>query len=413
MRTPLRIAVLSLHTCPLSRPGVGDAGGMNVYIRETVRVMASQGVLVDVFTRSHGDADEDVWLGAGCRLVHVDAGPPDTAKDDLIPWLETLAQGVREFAQSHGGAYDGVLSHYWLSGLVGARLRETWRCPHVAGLHTLALAKARAFPLEAAPPRRVEGERLVVREADLLLAATEHDRDVLIADYQADASRIVIAPPAVDTGRFAPRDRADCRRRLGLPVSGQHLLFVGRTIPLKGIDVLLEALSLMDPAVSALIVGGELGGREHESLRTVARRLGVAEQVTLVGSVPHEYLPLYYGASDVCVVPSYYESYGMVALEALACGRPVVASKVGGLVAVVDDGVNGFLVTAGSAEELAKALTTLLGDRDLRDSLGSAGVESVRHRRWEQTAETILSRLADTSGAAHRPIEEPLAVPRS
>jgi D-inositol-3-phosphate glycosyltransferase len=386
---------------------------MNVYVRETVRVMASRGVLVDIFTRRHGDADEDVALGTGCRLVHISAGPPGTAKRDLPPWLESFVQGVEEFARREGGAYGGVVSHYWLSGLAGIRLRDLWGGRHVAGLHTLAVPKSRAFPYETLIPARIAGERLVVKEADALLAATIHDHEALVVDYGADGDRIVVAPPAVDTARFRPRDRQDCCRELGLSAEGRRLLLVGRTIPLKGIEVLFEALSLMARDVSALIVGGELNGREHESLAATARRLGVVERVTFVGSVPHEDLPLYYGASDVCVLPSYYESFGLAALEALACGRPVVASKVGGLASVVDHGVNGFLVTSGSPDEFVKATATLLGDQDLWHSLGLAGVESARHRGWEQTAETILGCLADPGMAAHPPIEASVAIPRS
>ncbi len=386
---------------------------MNVYVRETVRVMASKGVLVDIFTRRHGGADEDVALGVGCRLVHIEAGPPDIAKGDLAPWLASFVQGVEEFARRTGGAYDGVVSHYWLSGLAGIRLRDLWGGRHVAGLHTLAVPKSRAFPHDAVMPARVAGERLVVKEADALLAATTHDHEALVVDYGADEKRIVVAPPAVDTARFRPRDRETCCRRLRLSAEGHRLLFVGRTIPLKGIEVLFEALSLMTPDTSAVVVGGELNGHEHELLAAAARRLRVVERVTFAGSVPHQHLPLYYGASDVCVLPSYYESYGLAALEALACGRPVVASKVGGLESVVNHGVNGFLASPGSPEEFAKAITTLLSDQDLCRSLGLAGVKSARHRGWAQTAERILGCLVDPAPAARSALDASVAIARS
>ncbi len=369
---------------------------MNIYVRETARVMASRGVSVDVFTREHLHTDEDLvdWA-PGCRLIHVPAGPLETTKDDLPRWLETFVEGVLERTRGNAEPYGGIVSHYWLSGLAANRLREHWGAPHAAGFHTLALAKPQAVDEEQVGPEREAGEREVIAGADALLAATDHDRETLVADYGAAPSRILTAPPGVDTRRFRPLRRDDCCRRLGLSESGHRLLFAGRTIPLKGIPVLLEALSRLPADVSAIIIGGSLGDGPQRSLADTARRLGVSDRVQFEGSVPHQQLPLYFGAADTCAVPSYYESYGMVALEALACARPVVASRVGGLESVVDHGVNGLLVTPGSSEELSDALLMLLRNKRYRESLGSAGVDKARRCTWERTTESIMGALVE------------------
>jgi len=368
---------------------------MNIYIRETARAMAARGVLVDVFTRQHLDPDEAADWGAGCRLIHVPAGPLETANGDLRRRLRSFADEVVERTRGEMLRYEGIVSHYWLSGLVAHRLREHWGAPHVAGFHTLALAKPEAFRNARDASERVAGEREVIARADLLLAATPHDRATLVADYSAAPSRIVQAPPGVDTRRFRPLNRSECCRRLGLQEAGRRLLFVGRTIPLKGIPMLLEALSRLPAEVSAVIVGGSPEDSERRFPESTAGRLGVTGRVQFVDSVPHDQLPFYFGAADVCVVPSYYESYGMVALEALACGRPVVASRVGGLSAVVDHGVNGLLVAPGSPGELADALLMLLGNENYREALGRAGVAKAQRCSWERTTTSILGALAE------------------
>ena len=277
---------------------------MNIYIRETTRVMASRGVPVNVFTREHLDADEDpVDWGPGCRLIHVPAGPVGTTKGNLPRWLGTFVEGVLEHTRGNAKPYGGIVSHYWLSGLAANRLREHWGAPHAAGFHTLALAKPQAVGDERAGSEREAGEREVIAGADALLAATDDDRETLAADYGATPSRIVTAPPGVDTRRFRPLRRDECCRRLGLSESGRRLLFVGRTIPLKGIPVLLEALLRLPADVSAIIIGGSLGDGRRRSLVDTARRLGVSGRVRFEGSAPHEQLPLYFGAADICVVP--------------------------------------------------------------------------------------------------------------
>ena len=409
MHLPRRIAVVSIHSCPLERPGTHNAGGMNIYIRETARPMTSLGIEVDVFTHEHLDGDEcPINWPAGCRVIHLPAGPAKTAKRDLPAWLDTLSAGIVEYSRQESRSYAGIVSHYWLSGLVAQRLREHWDAPHIAGFHTLALAKPQAFQDEEGRSERAAGEQEVATHADALLATTDHERGILIAEYRGDPHRIVTAPPGVDTQRFRLRDRGHCCRKIGLPNAGFRLLFAGRTIPMKGIPVLIESLSHLPASISAVIVGGSIGDAEQRFLAETAQRFEVTDRVRFEGSVPHEQLPIYFGASDLCIVPSYYESYGMVALEALACGCPVVASRVGGLESIINHGVNGLLIPAGSAKALSEAVLNLLSDRRYREAMGRAGIEKARHCNWESTTDAILRALAQhrkmDSPATHLPI---------
>ena len=396
MPLPQRIAVISVHSCPLARPGTRDAGGMNIYIRETARVMASLGIEVDIFTREHLDEDEHLvdWP-ARCRVIHLTAGPAEAVRTDLPAWLDAFAAEIIAHNRRASRSYEAIISHYWLSGLVAQRLRRHWDAPHVAGFHTLSLAKPPAYQDEADRPQREVGERSVVTRVDALLAATDHEQELLTWRYGADAGRIFMAPPGVDTEQFKPLNRDRCSREIGLPETRFRLLFAGRTTPIKGIPLLIEALALLPEDASAVVVGGSPGDPTRRSLREVTQHFGVAGRVRFVGSVPHEQLPTYFGAADLCVVPSYYESYGMVALEALACGRPVVASRVGGLESVIDHGVNGILVPPGSAHALSDAIDALRRDRRNRESLGAAGIKKARRCTWERTTHSILGALAE------------------
>ena len=411
MPLPRRIAVVSVHSCPLERPGTRNAGGMNIYIRETVRAMTSLGIEVDIFTHEHLDRDECPinWL-AGCRVIHLPAGPAETAKRDRLGRLDTFVEGVIEYSRQESRSYEGIVSHYWLSGLAAQRLREHRDAPHIAGFHTLTLAKPQAFRDKQDRSERVAGEQDVATHANALLAATDHERDILVADYGADPHRIVTAPPGVNTQRFRPLGRDRSCHELGLPSAGFRLLFTGRTIPMKGIPVLIESLAQLPTDVSAVIVGGSIGDDEQRFLAETAQRFEVTDRVRFEGSVPHEHLPLYFGASDLCIVPSYYESYGMVALEALACGCPVVASQVGGLESIIDHGVNGLLVPPGSAKALSEAVLQLLGDQRYRESLAKAGIAKARRCTWERATNAILGALSEHKRMDRPTPDLPIAV---
>ena len=397
----LRIAVLSMHTSPLAPLGGAVSGGMNVYVRELSRRMADRGYAVDVFTRrERPDGPDIVETEGGVRVVHIAAGPPvPVDKEALTGSIETFAMGVAAFAREHGMRYDLLHSHYWLSALAGDVLRGVWDAPHVVMFHTLGEAKNRARPTEREPLERIAGERLVARRADRIVVATSHERELLTRRYGALSDRITVVPCGVDLDLFRPVNKEDARRQLGLADDERIILFVGRIEPLKGIDILISAAAQLHEEADffqAVIVGGDARAETRvRELKSLATTLGVEHHVSFVGAVDHERLPLYYNAADVCVVPSFYESFGLVAVEAMACGTPVVASRVGGLVTTVRDGETGYLVPWRCPEPFAERLDLLLRNDELRASLGGAAREAVQRFRWSNVADAVADIYAE------------------
>jgi len=371
---------------------------MNVYVRETSARIADSGTAVDIYTRrSDSLSPAVVEVSPGVRVIHVDDRPHEMERERLPCRLEAFEAGVDAFARAEGVRYQGVVSHYWLSGLAGLELGAAWSVPHAAAFHTLALAKQAAYSLEPADEERVRGEQRVVATADVLLVAGTHERDELVARYAADRGKIRLAAPGVDQARFFPRDRDACRLRLGIRSARKIVLQAGRAIPLKGGEVLLAALASMpvERRPDVWIVGGESGSPEHGRLLQCAKNFGVSDSVHLSGSVEHEKLSVYYGAADVVVAPSYYESFGMAALEAEACGRAVVASRVGGLSAVVAHGLTGLLAAPGDAAAVERALSRLLADPAEAERFGRAGAAAALSRTWEETAASTVGALEE------------------
>ncbi|MBM3956689.1 MAG: glycosyltransferase [Gemmatimonadetes bacterium] len=388
----LRLAVISVHGCPTMRAGETDAGGMNIYVLETARRLAAWGVRVDVFSRRHDPADPQVIdIADGARVVHICAGPVETGKEDVYDFLPDFWTGLEEFRRSEGASYDLVSSHYWLSGLVGLEAARRWGVPHVSSFHTLAEVKRRARPGERDMPERADAERRIAACADRIVVWTEHERQALCRLYGADPSQVVVIPPGVDTERFRPLDMAESRRRLG--VNGDRvLLYVGRLERLKGLDILFRALASLEEAgdVRLLVVGGSDGAPELSRLQRLAGTLHIRERVDFLGSVDQACLAAYYSCADVCVLPSYYESFGLAALEAAACGRPVVASKVGGLPSVVRDGETGYLVGWRCPGPFVDRLELLLANDRLRRDMGEAARIHAQTLTWETCARRLL-----------------------
>jgi D-inositol-3-phosphate glycosyltransferase len=359
-----RVAMLSVHTSPLAQPGTGDGGGMNVYVRALASALARAGVAVDVLTRAeHPDQPETVEVEPGFRVVHVEAGPRAplalAALPDLVGEFCTATHAMLERT---GVTYDLVHANYWVSGAVGHRLKHELGLPLVATFHTLDRVKAEAGITGGIALRpRVEAE--VVRCGDLVVASTDEEHEQLVRYYGADPSRIEIVAPGVDHGMFHPGDRVGARRELRLG-SNPVVLFVGRIQPLKGVDVAVRALGeLRDPSAELVVVGGPSGpdgGREEDALHKLVAELGLEHRVRFVPPQPHDSLARWYRAADVCVVPSRSESFGLVALEAAACGTPVVAADVGGLRALVDHGDTGFLVGTRDPLDYADAIERVL-----------------------------------------------------
>ena len=366
------IAVISVHTSPLARPGTRDSGGMNVYIRELSRQMARRAHTMDIFTRRvDAHTPEITIIDERTRVIQVEAGPVNGSKAAMQKHLVEFTDGVFAFHDTHNLHYDLVHSHYFLSGAVANALTEQWGIPHVAMFHTLAEAKNRHHPEEREPASRIRAEAEVAAAADVIICATEGEMEMLTRDYGADPERVTVVPCGVDTLRFRPMKRDRVRCRLHLPADEPLVLFVGRIEPLKGIDVALRAVAQLPAPARLLVVGGDNqdAGRKDELL-ALAAELGIEGRITFLDAIPHADLPLYYNAADVCVVPSYYESFGLVALEAMACGVPVVASRVGGLKETVIDGHTGYLVPWRCADSFAERLGLLLSDDALRRKMG-------------------------------------------
>ena len=385
-----RLAVLSLHTSPLAQPGQGDSGGMNVYVRELVSSLAQAGVEADVFTRRWDATSPDVVeVEPGFRVVHVEAGPHDLAKEQLPDVVDLFAEGVAKHLEQLGDV-DALHANYWLSGVAGHQLKHELDLPLVSTFHTLARVKAETG--DAEPERRIRAEAEVIGCSDAILASCGAEADQLVRLYGADPTRIELVPPGVDHAFFSPGDRAGARAALShLELGdGPVLLFVGRIQPLKGLEVAVRALAALGrPDVTLVVVGGASGpegAREVTRIQALLDELHVVEQVRLVDPQPHHLLSTYYRAADVCVVPSRSESFGLVALEAAACGTPVVAAAVGGLRTLVDDGRTGFLVEERDPAGFAAGIEAILGDDDLAVRLGAQAARRARGYTWSTAA---------------------------
>ena len=397
---PRRVAVLSVHTSPLAQPGTGDAGGMNVYVLQTALHLAARGVDVEIFSRATSSADPPtVRVAPGVLVRNVVAGPFEGLdKYDLPTQLCAFTAGVlRAEANHEPGHYDVVHSHYWLSGQVGWLARERWAVPLVHTAHTLAAVKnaALADGDNPEPPLRAVGEQQVVDEADRLIVNTEAEAHQLVSLHDADPGRIDVVHPGVDLRTFTPGDRAAARAVLGLPPEESIVAFVGRIQPLKAPDVLLRAAALLPPGkngpVRVVIAGGASGSglAAPDSLARLAGELGIAERVTFLPPQPREQLVNVYRAADLVAVPSYSESFGLVAVEAQACGTPVVAAAVGGLPVAVADGRSGTLVDGHDPQRWAAAIADLL-DADA-DALSRAAIDHAGQFSWDHTVDALLA----------------------
>lgn len=435
-----RIAMLSVHTCPLAELGGEVTGGMNVYVRELSRELGRQGIQVDVFTRAQvSGLPTVVPLGEGCRVVHIPAGPRRPCRKDLIqPLLPQFVEGVKAFAASEGLRYELLHAHYWLSGEAGLSLAREWGVPLAQMFHTLERLKNLALRKGngRVSRQRIALEEFIVQGAEHLVASTPVDRAHMIWHYGALPEKISVIPCGVDLNLFRPQGREESKRSLGLE-GKKVILFVGRLEPIKGLDILLKGVAgLLNRSpqergeLRLLIVGGGLrinsksepsreplrvaepweyaGTQQREEVRrlkAMAEGLGLNGQVLFLGSRPQAQLPRYYSAADLFVLPSHYESFGMAALEAMACGAPVVASRAGGLSCIVKEGHSGLLVPNGNPEALAAAMGTLLSRRELRLELGWQGAREALAFGWPRvTAQMVAlySALSRNSRAGER-----------
>ncbi len=405
-----RAAFICVHTSPLAAPGQVDAGGMNVYVRDLACQLARLGLEVDIFTRrTHPQSPELTLVCPGVRVINVTAGPAHPIdKNEIFPYLPDFATEAALFSLRHGVRYDIIHSHYWLSGWAAHLLRQYWDTPFVHMFHTTAHMKnAVVGSAGREPDLRLQFERRLIQLSDSLIAANPAERADLIWRQHIPTDKVCTVPPGVDLDLFYPRDRTEARGRLGLDVDAPIVLFVGRVDPIKGIDTLLEAVRHLapwpEPPPTVVFVGGELDelGRPMGALAVTveeAANLGVADHFRFVGSQPQDQLPYFYAAADVVAVPSRYESFGLVAVEAMASGTPVVASRAGGLTFTVEDGVAGLLVPPQQPKALAAALRRVLLDDRLRADLSEGALQCASRFAWPAVATSILhiyERLAE------------------
>jgi D-inositol-3-phosphate glycosyltransferase len=403
----MNIAMLSYHTCPLATLGGKDTGGMNVYVRDLTRELGRIGIHVDVFTRSQDEHVPHVLhdLGFGNRVVHVPAGPEvPLQKYEMAGYIPQFVQGIRQFAEDKGIKYDLLHSHYWMSGVAAGALSDYWSgVPIMQMFHTLGKMKNRVAQTESEREGayRVEGESKVIMRADRIIAATLAELAQLEWLYDADVRKINVIPPGVDTTHFYPIPVDEARQYIGLAPDTRMILFVGRIEPLKGVATLIQAIAclrlknLKEP-VHLVIIGGDPEAAPAEiseemvRLQKLCDELTVGKMVVFLGKRGQDTLPYYYSAAEVVVMPSHYESFGMVALEAMSCGTPVIASQVGGLAFLVQDGVTGYTIPAEDHEILCDRLTALLGDDALLLQLGRNAAEYAIKYDWKKIASQIV-----------------------
>lgn len=398
-KTSCRVAVLSLHTSPLDQPGSGDSGGLNVFVRKVASQLALRGVHSDIYTRRTSPTEPDVVeIAPGVRILSVTAGPVRPVHKDRLPLLTTrFARAVAEMADAK---YEAIHAHYWLSGVAGALLKEEWDVPLLVSFHTLARVKESSGSGEAPEGVfRKRGEDRVVEAADRIIASTDIERDQLIEHYGCRTDQVAVVPPGVDLDLFHAKRREESRRQFGFGET-PTVVFVGRLQPLKGPHIAIGAIARlrkMVPDVALVIAGDESPkGTWGESVRLKlrARSLGVIRRTTFLEPLPHDELASLYRAADAVVIPSSSESFGLVALEAAACGTPVVATAVGGLRRLVQEGQTGFLVRRRTSRAFARALSRVLTDPGARARLGENGVAMAQRFPWSRTADGLLDAYA-------------------
>jgi D-inositol-3-phosphate glycosyltransferase len=390
-----RIAILSVHSCPLGELGTEDTGGMSVYIREVARQLGGMGFLVDVYTRVHDPRDEQIYeLGRNARLIHLRAGREEISKLAVFCYLPLFALELESFRKEHHIQYDLVFSHYWLSGWAGDSLKRLWDVPHVTMFHTLGAVKNSLGLGMDEPELRIETEKYLVKNCDRTIAATEREQEMMVQLYGATPEKISVIPCGVNLDLFQPEDKDKAREALGLGKQ-KVILFVGRIQALKGVEQLIRAMSCLVERNFRLVIvgGGKQSQPEVDRLQQLARELRLADAVEFRGLIKNELLPRYYSAADVSVIPSYYESFGLTALESLACGTPVVATDVGNLTSIIRPGETGYVVSSNGPPQLAEKIDLVLSQSDRRPEISLSIRNSVAGFGWANTAGAISTEL--------------------
>ena len=390
----MKIAMIAAHSCPVGELGAKDTGGMSVYIRELSRELGKLGHTVDIFTRVHDPADPVLEnLGEGVRLIHIKAGQEAKInKMEVFGYLPEFTRNLEAFRCNNNLDYDLIFSHYWMSGLVAQKLQARWRAPHVVMFHTLGAVKNAIGIGENDPALRIAAERELIARCQCVIAPTVRGKEELEQYYNADPGKISIIPCGVNMDLFKPVSREIARQKLGL-TGEKILLFVGRLDPLKGAERLLEAVTYLDDykSLKLVLIGGDESSRgEIERMQTMCVELGISGKVQFRGTVKQVDLPDYYSAADVCVVPSYYESFGLVPLEALACGTPVVVADIAEVKNFILTGKTGCVVRTNMPQNLARGIRQVMNHHSYAIEVALAVRESVRRYSWENVAGGII-----------------------
>lgn len=415
-----RIAILSVHTCPLAVLGGKKTGGMNVYVRELARELGRRGIRVDVFTRSQNPCIPHIndMLGENARVIHVPAGPEAPLDPDQVyPHLPEFTENVLRFAESEGIQYDIIYSHYWLSGVAAHTLRALWGIPVVQMFHTLGVMKERIANPGTADLRPADlrsfNEADIMSWADRSIAATPAERAQMLWLYRAPRRKIAVIPPGVNLSRFKPMSAVAAKAALGLASERNLLLFVGRIEPLKGVDTIFEALAILKRQaphmvrnLSLMVIGGDpdepIGSNtEMDRLKALRLSLGLDDLVVFLGAKDQDTLNYYYAASEALIMPSDYESFGMVALEAMASGTPVIASEVGGLAHLVRDGQNGYHIPTRDPQALADKICLLLCHPQVQDKMRQVASRNAADHAWPLIADRLLAVFDEVTAARH------------
>jgi D-inositol-3-phosphate glycosyltransferase len=394
-RDQLQIAMFSIHSSPIGELGTKNTGGMSVYIRELARQLGTRGHCVDIYTRLNGSKHNRIIdLYDNVRLIHLSAGNNGYVhKLALYYYLSDFFRALERFKQQESLQYDLIHSHYWLSGRLGSWVQDCWNLPHLVMFHTLGTVKNIAGVADQEPDLRIATEKKLARACQRILAPTEREKDNLITYYNAPPEKIGVAPCGVNLDLFQPMDRAAARQSLGFDDHESIVLYVGRFDPIKGIDRLLEAVTHLQDhrRLRLVIIGGDGPDTpEYQNLQRMTRKSGIQNRVTFVGRIEQKHLPPYYSAADVLVVPSYYESFGLVGLESLACGTPVVATEVGAMRSILRDGETGQIVAHANPRSLAKAIEPFITGSSAKQLPADRVRASVLKFGWSNVAAAVI-----------------------
>ncbi len=387
--------MLSIHSSPIGALGTQDTGGMSVYVRETAKELGIKGHLVDIFTQHNaGNQEPVIHLYDNVRLIRLAGGTHQNIdKSSLYEVLPKLLNELKSFRIKENIAYDIIHSHYWLSGVLGLELQSSWNANHLITYHTIGAVKNLTCPTENASELRLAKEKILAKQCDRIIVPTQKDKEYLIQYYDAPCDNIRIVPCGVNLDRFKPQDKISARRQLVLPIDDPIILYVGRFTPIKGLDRLFKSFSCMTRPSGArlLMVGGDgKRSRMSQHLKAKAKAFHIQDRLMFAGRVDQKILPQYYSAADVLAVPSYYESFGLVALEALACGTPVVTTAVGAMEAIVKNGITGYVATDSDPYHFAGLIEAVLL-KQKQNSLSPSTIRaSVSELTWARSASLLL-----------------------